>query len=91
MALKTVRRSRQLPCIAFSIEASSFLISSQRSDWRLVRGEMFSPQAFSRFVLDDWGELPAAPFSLLAEWGSFDRATGVLALDDIFSGLDFWG
>src|ERR1700676_4418636 len=42
MALNTVRRSRQLPRIAPSIEASSFLTSSQRSDWRVVSGGVVS-------------------------------------------------
>jgi len=41
-ALKTVRRSRQLPCMAPSIEASIFLISSQCSVWRLVSGGVVS-------------------------------------------------
>ena len=50
MALNTVRRSRQLPCMAPSIEASSFLISSQRSDWRVVRGGVVSTWGGSQLV-----------------------------------------
>ena len=37
-ALKTVRSLRQLPRMAPSMQASSFLISSQLSVWRLVSG-----------------------------------------------------
>jgi hypothetical protein len=43
------------------MEASSFLISFQRSDWRVVRGWVFSPQDFSRFPFDAWHEFPATP------------------------------
>src|ERR1700680_4230821 len=54
-ALNTVRRSRQLPCIAPSIEASSFLISSQRSDWRVVRGGVVSTWSGSQLLFRSSG------------------------------------
>ena len=46
-ALNTVRRSRQLPRMAPSIEASSFSISWRRSDWSVVGGGVVPAQASS--------------------------------------------
>jgi hypothetical protein len=83
MALKTVRRSRQSPRIAPSIEASRCLSSWLSSVWRLVRGGVLSLVAFLPYSSRGLGEFPDADAPRLAALGSFDSRS--LAQDD-FSG-----
>jgi len=58
--------------MAPSMQASSFLISFQRSDCRVVSGGMFSPRAFSPFPFGGLGEFSAALLASLTGQGSFD-------------------
>src|SRR5580704_14391850 len=58
LVLKTVRRSRQSPRIAPSMQASRFLSSWFSSVWRLVRGGVLSVVVFLRFPSGGLREFP---------------------------------
>src|SRR5580704_940779 len=72
MVLKTVRRSRQSPRIAPSMQASRFLSSWFSSVWRLVSGGVSLVVVFLRLPSGGLREFPEAASPRLAVSGSFE-------------------